>query len=125
MALILLVEDNETNRDLMTRRLQRRSYSVIFAVDGHEAIEKAKTEKPDIILMDMSLPVMDGWEATRRIREDENTNHIPIIGLSAHAMAGDRQQAIQAGCDEYATKPVDFERLIEIITTYLDNSKKS
>jgi|SRR5450759_992149 len=122
MIKILLVEDNEINRDMMVRRLQRRGYSLIVAVDGQQAIDKAKTEKPDLILMDMSLPVIDGWEATRRIKTDPDMKHILVIGLTAHAMVGDREQALKAGCDDYATKPVDFEKLVELINRLLVKS---
>ena len=113
MAKVLLVEDNEMNRDMLSRRLIRRGYTVVFAVDGQQAVDKAKSEQPDIILMDMSLPVMDGWEATRRVKADDATRRTPVIGLTAHAMAGDREKALAAGCDEYDTKPVELDRLIE------------
>jgi len=109
---ILLVEDNEMNRDMLSRRLARKGYEVSIAVNGLEGVEKAQTELPDIILMDMSLPELDGWEATRRIKSAEGTNKIPVLGLSAHAMAGDREKAMQAGCDDYDTKPVEFKRLL-------------
>ena len=120
MARILLVEDNELNRDMLSRRLVRRNYEVITAVDGGEAIAIARREKPDLILMDMSLPVVDGWEATRRIKSDPATSSVPIIGLSAHAMAGDREKALEAGCDEYDTKPVELKRLLGKIRTILE-----
>ena len=113
MAKVLLGEDNEMNRDMLSRRLIRRGYTVVFAVDGQQAVDKAKSEQPDIILMDMSLPVMDGWEATRRVKADDATRRTPVIGLTAHAMAGDREKALAAGCDEYDTKPVELDRLIE------------
>jgi CheY-like chemotaxis protein len=119
MAKILLVEDNEINRDMMLRRLQRRGYILVAAVDGQQAIDMARLEKPDLILMDMSLPVIDGWEATRRIKADQAVNHILVIGLTAHAMVGDREQALNAGCDDYATKPVDFEKLVGLIERLL------
>ena len=119
MAQILLVEDNEVNRDMLSRRLKRRGFTVIEAVDGQQAIEKAESAKPDLILMDMSLPVVDGWEATRRIKGDPSLAHIPIVGLTAHAMVGDRELALKAGCDEYATKPIDFEKLLETINRFL------
>ncbi len=109
---ILLVEDNEMNRDMLSRRLQRRGYEVVMAVDGSQGIEMAQATAPDLILMDMSLPVVDGWEATRQIKADPATRHIPIIALTAHAMAGDREQALAAGCDDYDTKPTDLPRLL-------------
>jgi two-component system, cell cycle response regulator DivK len=109
---ILLVEDNEMNRDMLSRRLARKGYEVSIAVNGLEGVEKAQTELPDIILMDMSLPELDGWEATRRLKSADETNKIPILGLSAHAMAGDREKAMQAGCVDYDTKPVEFKRLL-------------
>jgi two-component system, cell cycle response regulator DivK len=115
MAKILLVEDNDVNRDMMVRRLQRRGYNVVSAVDGQQGVDLARSEKPDLILMDMSLPVLDGWEATRQIKANPETHHIPVIGLTAHAMVGDRDEALNAGCDDYATKPVEFDRLIEMI----------
>jgi CheY-like chemotaxis protein len=119
VATILLVEDNELNRDMLSRRLKRRGYEVITAVDGQEGVELAATGNPDLILMDMSLPLVDGWEATRRIKSNEGTAAIPVIALTAHAMAGDRQQALDAGCDDYDTKPVDFRRLSGKIETLL------
>lgn len=109
---LLLVEDNEMNRDMLSRRLLRRGYEVVMAVDGGEGVEMATSAQPDLILMDMSLPVIDGWEATRRIKAAEATRHIPVIGLTAHAMGGDREKAIAAGCDDYDTKPIELERLI-------------
>ena len=112
MTKVLVVEDNEMNRDMLSRRLTRRGFQVIFAVDGQQGVDLARSERPDIILMDMSLPVMDGWEATRRVKSDDATRGVPIIGLTAHAMAGDREKAIEAGCDDYDTKPVELERLI-------------
>ena len=112
MAKVLLVEDNEMNRDMLSRRLIRRGFEVIFAVDGQQGVDLAKSEKPDIILMDMSLPVIDGWEATRRVKADVATKSVPVIGLTAHAMSGDREKAIEAGCDDYDTKPVALERLV-------------
>jgi CheY-like chemotaxis protein len=108
----LLVEDNEMNRDMLSRRLTRRGFQVVFAVDGKQGVDLARSEKPDIILMDMSLPVMDGWEATRRVKADDATRSVPVIGLTAHAMSGDREKAIEAGCDDYDTKPVELDRLI-------------
>jgi CheY-like chemotaxis protein len=113
MAKVLLVEDNEANRDMLARRLQRRGFDVVFAVDGAEGVAKSKTEKPDIVLMDMSLPVMNGWEATRAIKADTTTKHIPVVALTAHSMAGDREKAMEAGCDDYDTKPVELPRLLE------------
>lgn len=111
MASILVVEDNEMNLEIMSRRLKKLGHEVLFALDGAEAVEKMKQEAPDLVLMDMSLPVMDGWEATRRIKAEPETTSIPIIGLSAHAMSGDREKALEAGCDDYDTKPVNMPRL--------------
>jgi CheY-like chemotaxis protein len=119
MTMILLVEDNEMNRDMLTRRLTRRGYEVINAVDGEQAVAMAQSESPDLILMDMSLPVVDGWEATRRIKADPRTADIPLIALTAHAMSGDRDRAMQAGCDDYDTKPVDLNRLLGKIRALL------
>ena len=113
MPKILLVEDNEMNRDMLSRRLQRKGYEVVMAIDGGQGVEMAKTVAPDLILMDMSLPVLDGWEATRRIKADPATQPIPVIALTAHAMAGDRDKAIEAGCEDYDTKPIDLNRLLE------------
>ncbi|MEO7319768.1 MAG: response regulator [Chthoniobacteraceae bacterium] len=112
MKKILLVEDNEMNRDMLSRRLERKGYSVVMAVDGQQGVDMALSETPDLILMDMSLPVMDGWEATRRIKADERTRHIPVIALTAHAMEGDEQKAREAGCDDYDVKPVELPRLL-------------
>jgi CheY-like chemotaxis protein len=112
MTKVLVVEDNEMNRDMLSRRLTRRGFQVIFAVDGQQGVDLARSERPDIILMDMSLPVIDGWEATRLVKSDDATRGVPVIGLTAHAMAGDREKAIDAGCDDYDTKPVELERLI-------------
>jgi CheY-like chemotaxis protein len=112
---ILLVEDNEMNRDMVSRRLQRKGYEVITAVDGAQGLEMARSEVPQLILMDMSLPVMDGWEATRILKSNSETRSIPIIALTAHAMAGDREKALEAGVDDYDTKPVEFSRLLEKI----------
>ncbi len=120
MARILLVEDNELNRDMLSRRLVRKGYDVALAVDGKEALEKAATEQPDLILMDMSLPEIDGWEATRRLKRAEATRAIPVIALTAHAMSEDRQKALAAGCDEYDSKPVEFRRLVRKIEALLD-----
>jgi CheY-like chemotaxis protein len=122
MPNILLVEDNELNRDMLIRRLERKGFETAIAVDGAEGVEKARTETPDIILMDMSLPVIDGWEATRKIRATPETATIPIIALTAHAMAGDRERAIEAGCDDYDTKPIEFAGLVEKIETLLDRT---
>jgi two-component system, cell cycle response regulator DivK len=124
MLKILLVEDNETNRDMLSRRLARRGYEVIIAVDGAEGLAMAQAEAPDLILMDMSLPVLDGWEVTRQIKAAANTCAIPVIALTAHAMTGDREKALKAGCDEYETKPVEFQRLLSKIEALL-NGKSS
>lgn len=124
MPTILLVEDNEMNRDMLLRRLQRRGFEVIVAVDGQQGCTLAQTALPDLILMDMSLPVMDGWAATRRLKADLTTGRIPIIALTAHAMAGDRQKALEAGCDDYETKPVELTRLLGKINTLLDVSQR-
>jgi CheY-like chemotaxis protein len=123
MTKVLLVEDNEMNRDMLSRRLIRRGFEVIFAVDGKQGIDAARREKPDIILMDLSLPVMDGWEATRRVKSDDATRGVPVIGLTARAMIGDREKAIEAGCDDYDTKPVEFDRLIAKIERLLGIAK--
>jgi two-component system cell cycle response regulator DivK len=112
MAILLLVEDNEINRDMLSRRLERRGYQVLVAVDGVQGIALARIKKPDLILMDMSLPAMDGWEATQRLRSWDETRTIPIIGLTAHALSSDRERAMKAGCNEYETKPVNFSRLL-------------
>jgi two-component system, cell cycle response regulator DivK len=109
---ILLVEDNEMNRDMLTRRLERRGYEVLSARDGAEALAKARSEAPELILMDMSLPVIDGWEATRQLKADPATRAIPVIALTAHAMSGDREKALAAGCDDFDTKPIDLQRLL-------------
>lgn len=119
MPKILIVEDNEMNRDMLSRRLARRGYEIAMAVDGEGGVAAAGTERPDLILMDMSLPAMDGWEATRRIKGDAATRAIPVIGLSAHAMATDREKALAAGCDDYDTKPVELTRLLQKIETLL------
>ncbi|MDB5325025.1 MAG: response regulator [Phycisphaerales bacterium] len=120
MPRILLVEDNETNRDMLTRRLSRRGYEVSIAVDGVEGVDRAASEMPDLILMDMSLPLIDGWEATQRIKASLATQKIPVIALTAHAMAGDREKAIAAGCDDYDSKPVEIERLVGKIQALLE-----
>jgi len=112
MTRILLVEDNEMNRDMLSRRLTRKGYELIFAEDGEQAIAVARAEKPDLVLMDLSLPVIDGWEATRRLRADPETAGLRILALTSHAMSGDREKAIAAGCDDYDTKPVDLDRLL-------------
>ena len=112
MPKILLVEDNEMNRDMLSRRLVRRGYEVLIAVDGQMGIDMAQAEVPDLILMDMSLPVMDGWEATRTLKASDATRHIPVIALTAHAMSTDREKAIEAGCDDYDTKPIELPRLL-------------
>jgi CheY-like chemotaxis protein len=125
MAKVLLVEDNEMNRDILFRRLSRRGYVVVFAVNGQQGIEMARSEQPDIILMDMSLPVMDGWEATRRLKSDNAIRNVPLIGLTAHAMSGDHEKALAAGCDDYDTKPVELDRLIEKIERLLSQRQKS
>ncbi len=119
MPKILLVEDNEMNRDMLSRRLLRNNFEVVMAVNGREGVEMAKSEKPDLILMDMSLPVMDGWEATRTIKADEATKAIPVIALTAHAMESDRQEALQAGCDDFDTKPIELPRLLGKISALL------
>ncbi len=119
MPKILLVEDNEMNRDMLSRRLARKNYEVVMAMDGLEAVAKAQSERPDLILMDISLPVIDGREATRRIRAEAETQAIPIIALTAHAMSGDRDLALEAGCDDYETKPIDLPRLMEKIEALL------
>jgi CheY-like chemotaxis protein len=119
MARILLVEDQEMNRDMLSRRLKKRGYDVSVAIDGAEGVEKARSDSPDLILMDMSLPVMDGWEATRTIKADESTRSIPVVALTAHAMSTDREKALEAGCDAYETKPVELPRLLETIEKLL------
>ncbi|GIO07682.1 response regulator [Brevibacillus reuszeri] len=119
MRKILLVEDNEMNRDMLSRRLMRKGYEVIIAVDGQEGVEAAKNELPDLILMDLSLPVLDGWDATRQLKAWPQTKHIPIIALTAHAMASDRETALAAGCDDFDTKPVEWSRLLEKLQHHL------
>jgi CheY-like chemotaxis protein len=119
MTTILIVEDNEMNRDMLSRRLERKGYAILIAVDGAEGVDVAREKMPDLILMDMSLPVVDGWEATRRIKADESLKHIPIIALTAHAMANDRDKALDAGCDEYDTKPIELPRLLGKIEALL------
>ena len=120
MPKILIVEDNELNRDMLTRRLTRNGYDIIAACDGLEGIKMAADQKPDLILMDMSLPVLSGWDATKRLKASSDTHSIPIIALTAHAMASDREQAFEAGCDDYDTKPIELERLIDKIQSLLD-----
>ena len=119
MPTLLLVEDNEENRDGLSRHLRRKGFEVVVAVDGQQGVEAARSAPPDLILMDMSLPVLDGWEATRRLKAAPETRHIPVIALTAHAMAGDREKALAAGCDEYDTKPVEFARLLGKIQALL------
>ena len=122
MPKILLVEDNEMNRDMLTRRLEKRGYTVAIAVDGGAGVALAKSEQPDLILMDMSLPGLDGWDATKQVKADPATGHIPIIALTAHAMEGDRQKALGAGCDDFDTKPVELNRLLLKIEELLKKS---
>jgi two-component system, cell cycle response regulator DivK len=124
MAKILLVEDNEMNRDMLSRRLVRKGFEVVIAVDGGQAVAMAESEQPDLILMDMSLPVIDGWEATRRVKADAKTAHIPVIALTAHAMSGDREKAFGVGCDDYDTKPIEMPRLLEKIEALLVRSQE-
>jgi two-component system cell cycle response regulator DivK len=119
MAKILIIEDNEENRDALSRRLQRRGFEVLFASDGIEGMEKARSEKPDLILMDMNMPKLDGWEATRQLKADEATRAIPVIALTAHAMAGHRERALEVGCTEYHTKPVELPKLLSQIEAIL------
>jgi CheY-like chemotaxis protein len=123
MPRILLVEDNEMNRDMLSRRLARKNYEVILAVDGKEGVVMAGTEAPDLILMDMSLPVVDGWEATRQLKASPETKAIPIIALTAHAMSGDREKAMEAGCDDYDTKPIELARLLAKMEALLGEKK--
>ena len=120
MPKILLIEDNEMNRDMLSRRLERKGYSVVMAIDGIHGISAAREEAPDLILMDMNLPEIDGWEATRRLKSQEATRHVPVIALTAHAMVSDRQKALEAGCDDYETKPVEFQRLVSKIQALLE-----
>ena len=119
MSKILIVEDNEMNRDMLSRRLERKGFEVVMAEDGAKGVDMSKSENPDLILMDLSLPIMDGWEATSTIKADNNTKDIPIIVLTAHAMAGDREKALEAGADEYDTKPIDFKRLLGKIKDFI------
>lgn len=120
MSKILLVEDNEMNRDMLSRRLQRRGHEVVIALDGVQGVELAHSQNPDLILMDMSLPVMDGWQATQQLKATPETSGIPIIALTAHAMAGDREKCLEVGCDDYDTKPVEFSRLLGKIQALLE-----
>ncbi len=120
MFKVLLVEDNEMNRDMLSRRLIKRGYEVVIAVDGQEGVDKARTETPDIILLDMSLPVVDGWEAAKILKKEDSTKGIPVIALTAHAMAGDKQKTLEAGCDDYDTKPVELKRLLGKMEALLD-----
>jgi len=124
-AKILLVEDNEMNRDMLSRRLQRRGYEVVTAVDGESGIALTKSESPALVLMDMSLPGIDGWEATRQLKADPATRAIPVIALTAHAMAGDREQALAAGCDDFDIKPIDLDRLLGKIEALLGGKAKA
>ena len=124
MAKVLLVEDQEMNRDMLSRRLKKRGYEVSIAVDGAEGVEKARSESPDLILMDMSLPVMDGWEATRILKADDGTRSIPVVALTAHAMSTDREKAFEAGCDAYETKPIELPRLLETMEKLLQGQAK-
>jgi len=119
MAKILLVEDNEMNRDMLSRRLVRRGFEVVMAVDGEQGVHMAASDAPDLILLDMSLPVLSGWDAAQKLKADPATQEIPIIALTAHAMGGDREKALEAGCDEYDTKPVEFKRLLEKMNQFL------
>ncbi len=122
MPKLLLVEDNELNRDMLSRRLQRKGYEMVIATDGQQGVQMAQEQHPDLILMDMSLPVIDGWEATRLLKADASTQSIPVVALTAHAMAGDREKAIEAGCDDYDTKPIELPRLLEKIEALLNKS---
>ena len=125
MSKILIVEDNEMNRDMLSRRLERKGYDVLIAVDGAQGVSKSVEEKPDLVLMDMSLPVMDGWTATKKLKTDPKTQEIPVIALTAHAMIGDREKALDAGCNEYDTKPIQFKRLLGKINDLLEKAKTS
>ena len=119
MSKILIVEDNEMNRDMLSRRLERKGFDIVMAEDGQKGVDMSKSETPDLILMDLSLPIMDGWEATSTIKSEEITKDIPIIVLTAHAMSGDREKALEAGADEYDTKPIDFKRLLGKIKDFI------
>ena len=125
MTKILLVEDNEENRDMLSRRLTRRGYAVVIATDGGQGVAMAQSEIPDLILMDMDLPVLNGWEATRQLKAASATRAIPIIALTAHAMVGDREKALEAGCDDYDTKPIEFQRLLGKIEAFLSKEAAS
>ena len=125
MAKILLVEDNEMNRDMLSRRLERKGHAIVIAVDGQQGVDLARTEVPDLILLDMSLPVIDGWEAARRIKAEPISKGIPVIALTAHAMAGDKEKALQAGCDYFDTKPVELPRLLGKIHALLSRKASS
>lgn len=122
MPKILLVEDNELNRDMLSRRLKRRDYDVEMAVDGQEGVDLTRSLMPDLVLMDMSLPIIDGWTATGILKRDSSTSHIPIIALTAHAMEGERQKCLEAGCDDFDTKPIEFKRLLEKINYWIEIS---
>jgi len=125
MAKILLVEDNEMNRDMLSRRLIRRGFDVVIAVDGAQGVDMAASEAPDLILLDMSLPVMNGWDVAQKLKADSGTSSIPIIALTAHAMGGDREKALDAGCDEYETKPIEFKRLLEKMNKFLSGADEN
>ena len=125
MAKILLVEDNEMNRDMLSRRLERRGFTMVIAVDGEQGVKLARIEMPDLILMDMSLPILDGWEATRQLKNAADTKSIPIIALTAHAMASDEERAREAGCDDFDTKPIELARLLAKIQMQLDKDKRT
>ena len=125
MAKILLVEDNELNRDMLSRRLIRRGFEVVIAIDGGQGVDMATSESPNLILLDMSLPVINGWDAAKKLKSDVNTNSIPIIALTAHAMEGDREKTLEAGCDEYETKPVEFKRLLDKINSFLEGTDQT
>ncbi|MBA3545826.1 MAG: response regulator [Nannocystis sp.] len=125
MPKILIVEDNELSRDMLSRRLRRKGFEVLVATDGQEGIAMAQRELPDLVLMDLSLPDLDGWEATRRLKKDAKTQHIPVIALTAHAMSGDREKAIDAGCDEYDTKPIDLRRLLSKMVRFVEDPEAS
>ena len=125
MPRILLVEDNEMNRDMLCRRLQRRGYDILLAMDGEQGCELASSQQPDLVLMDLSLPVMDGWEATRCIKADANCAHIPVIALTAHALEEDRDSALEAGCDDFDTKPIEFERLLGKIVRLIQDTAEA
>jgi CheY-like chemotaxis protein len=124
MKKILIIEDDEMSRDMLSRRLERRGYEIVAGVDGEQAVALACSERPDIILMDMSLPLMDGWEATRKIKEMPATKAIPVIALTSHAMAGDREKALAAGCDEYSTKPIDLQILLGLIEQFISEERR-